>query len=91
MYVITGNKSGFCKLLFCRKKFTLLGAHIIGRGATEVIHIAQLAISLNAKIHYFVEHVFNFPTYAEMYAIAAQNGLNKLVQKEVKTNGENKV
>ncbi|MCH9620885.1 MAG: putative soluble pyridine nucleotide transhydrogenase [Chlamydiia bacterium] len=77
--IITGNKTGLCKLLFCRKNFTLLGAHIIGRGATEVIHIAQLAISLNAKIHYFVDHVFNFPTYAEMYALAARNGINKVL------------
>lgn len=88
---ITGNKSGLCKLLFCPKKFTLLGAHIVGRGATEVIHIAQLAISLKSKIHYFVDHVFNFPTYAEMYAIAAQNGLNKVIQKGIQKNEENKV
>jgi len=89
--VITGNKTGLCKLLFDRKNFTLLGAHIIGRGATEVIHIAQLAISLNAKIQYFVDHVFNFPTYAEMYAIAARNGINKVLQKEKELNEENKV
>ena len=86
--VITGNKTGLCKLLFDRKNFTLLGAHIIGRGAAEVIHIAQLAISLNAKIHYFVDHVFNFPTYAEMYAIAARNGINKIVSEENKKNEE---
>lgn len=82
--IITGNKTGLCKLIFDRKNFRLLGAHIIGRGATEVIHIAQLAISLNAKIHYFVDHVFNFPTYAEMYAIAARNGINKVKQEEEK-------
>jgi len=86
--IITGNKTGMCKLLFCRKNFTLLGAHIIGRGATEVIHIAQLAISLNAKIYYFVDHVFNFPTYAEMYALAARNGINKILLQE-KKNEEN--
>lgn len=89
--VITGNKTGLCKLLFDQKKFTLLGAHIIGHGAAEVIHIAQLAISLNATIHYFVDHVFNFPTYAEMYAIAARNGINKVILKEKEINEENKV
>jgi NAD(P) transhydrogenase len=80
--IISGTQTGVCKLLFHRKNFTLLGAHIIGTGAVEIIHIAQLAISLNAKIHYFVDHVFNFPTYAEMYAIAARNGINKVLVKE---------
>lgn len=76
--VITGSESGLCKLLFSPKNFTLLGAHIVGRGASELIHIAQLAISFNAKIDYFVEEVFNFPTFAEMYRIAALNGINKV-------------
>lgn len=76
--VITGSESGLCKLLFDPKNLTLLGAHIIGRGASEVIHIAQLAISFNAKIDYFVDQTFNFPTFAEMYRIAALNGINKL-------------
>jgi NAD(P) transhydrogenase len=76
--VITGSESGLCKILFDRKKRDILGVHIVGRGATEVIHIAQVAISFNAKIDYFVEQVFNFPTFAEMYRIAALNGLNKL-------------
>ena len=89
--VITGNKTGLCKLLFDKKNLKLLGAHIIGHGAAEIIHIAQLAISLNATIHYFVDHVFNFPTYAEMYAVAARNGINKILQKEKQINEENTV
>ncbi len=76
--VITGSETGLCKLIFDPKTLTLFGAHIIGRGATELIHIAQLAISFNAKIDYFVDEVFNFPTFAEMYRIAALNGMNKL-------------
>jgi len=64
-------------LIFNPKNFELLGAHIIGLGATESIHLAQVAISFNLKIDYFVEHVFNFPTFAEMYRIAALNGINK--------------
>jgi NAD(P) transhydrogenase len=75
--VISGTESGFCKLIFNPKNFELLGAHIIGLGASESIHIAQLAISFNLKIDYFVEHVFNFPTFAEVYRIAALNGINK--------------
>jgi NAD(P) transhydrogenase len=76
--VITGTESGLCKILFDPGSLELFGVHIIGREATELIHIAQLAISFNAKIDYFVEQVFNFPTFAEMYRIAALNGLNKL-------------
>lgn len=76
--VITGSETGLCKLIFDPKNFQLLGAHIVGRGASELIHIAQLAISFNAKIDYFVEEVFNFPTFAEMYRIAALNGINKV-------------
>lgn len=76
--VISGSESGLCKLLFCPKKLTIYGAHIIGRAATELIHVAQVAISFNAKIDYFLEQVFNFPTFAEMYRIASLNGLNKL-------------
>ncbi len=75
--VITGSESGLCKLIFNPKNFELLGAHIIGLGATESIHLAQVAISFNLKIDYFVEHVFNFPTFAEMYRISALNGINK--------------
>lgn len=76
--VITGSDTGLCKLIFDPKNNQLFGAHIIGREATELIHVAQLAISFNAKIDYFIEEVFNFPTFAEMYRIAALNGLNKL-------------
>jgi len=76
--VITGNEFGLCKIIFDPKNLEILGAHIIGRGASELIHIAQLAISFKAKIDYFVEEVFNFPTFAEMYRIAALNGINKL-------------
>jgi NAD(P) transhydrogenase len=75
--VITGSESGLCKLIFNPKNFELLGVHIIGLGATESIHLAQVAISFNLKIDYFVEHVFNFPTFAEMYRISALNGINK--------------
>lgn len=75
---ITGAENGLCKIIFDPETLHLLGAHIIGRGATELIHIAQLAISFNARIDYFIEEVFNFPTFAEMYRIAAFNGINKL-------------
>lgn len=75
---ITGNLSGLFKILFHKDTLEILGIHIIGKGATEVIHIGQVAMSFNAKLDYFVNHIFNYPTYAEGYRIAAFNGLNKL-------------
>lgn len=75
---ISCNETGLFKILFHPETLTILGIHIIGKGATEVIHIGQVAMSFNAPLSYFVEHVFNYPTYAEGFRIAALNGLNKL-------------
>lgn len=75
---ITGDKIGLFKILFHAETLEILGVHIIGRGATEVIHIGQMAMSFKAHLDYFVDHVFNYPTYAEGYRIAALNGLNKI-------------
>jgi len=69
---------GMFKILFHAETLQILGVHIIGRGATEVVHIGQVAASFNAKIDYFVDQIFNYPTYAEGYRIAALNGLNKI-------------
>lgn len=75
---IVGNDPGMFKILFHVDTLEILGIHIIGREATEVIHIGQVAMTFHAKIHYFVDQVFNYPTYAEGYRIAALNGLNKV-------------
>ncbi|KAF3363183.1 putative soluble pyridine nucleotide transhydrogenase [Chlamydiales bacterium STE3] len=75
---ITGSNIGMFKILFHAETLNILGVHIIGRAATEVIHIGQIAISFNAKIDYFIDQIFNYPTYAEGYRIAALNGVNKL-------------
>ncbi len=75
---IVGNNTGMFKILFHAETLEILGVHIIGRGATEVIHIGQLAISFHAKIDYFIDQVFNYPTYAEGYRVAALNGFNKI-------------
>ena len=66
------------KILFHAETLEILGVHVIGRGATEVIHIGQVAMSFNAKIDYFIDQVFNYPTYAEGYRVAALNGYNKI-------------
>ncbi len=75
---ITGSNTGMFKILFHAETLNILGVHIIGRSATEVIHIGQIATTFNAKIDYFIDQVFNYPTYAEGYRIAALNGINKI-------------
>jgi NAD(P) transhydrogenase len=75
---IVGNDPGMFKILFHADTLEILGIHIIGRAATEVIHIGQVAMGFNARLDYFIDQVFNYPTYAEGYRIAALNGLNKV-------------
>lgn len=75
---IAGSVSGLFKILFHAETLEILGIHVIGRNATEVVHIGQMAISLRAHLDYFIDHVFNYPTYAEGYRIAALNGINKI-------------
>ncbi len=80
--LITGNDHGMFKILFHRDTLEILGIHIIGREATEVIHIGQVAMTFSARIDYFINQVFNYPTYAEGYRIAALNGFNKIKHKK---------
>lgn len=75
---ITGSNVGLFKILFHPDTLEILGVHIIGRSATELIHIGQVAISFRAKIDYFIDQIFNYPTYAEGYRVAALNGINKV-------------
>jgi NAD(P) transhydrogenase len=75
---ITGMSTGMFKILFHADTLEILGVHVVGRGATEVIHIGQVAISFHAKIDYFIDQIFNYPTYAEGYRVAALNGFNKI-------------
>ncbi|MCB1111455.1 MAG: Si-specific NAD(P)(+) transhydrogenase [Chlamydiales bacterium] len=75
---IVGTNRGLFKILFHAETLEILGIHIIGRAATEVIHIGQVAVTFNAKIDYFIDHIFNYPTYAEGYRVAALNGINKI-------------
>lgn len=75
---ILGEKVGFLKILFDPVSLKLLGVHIIGEQAAELIHIGQAVISLQGTMEYFRDTVFNYPTLAEAYKVAALNGLNKL-------------
>jgi NAD(P) transhydrogenase len=75
---LLGDDIGMLKMLIHQETHTILGVHIIGTGATELIHIGQCAIAFKATVEYFVNTVFNYPTLAECYKVAALNGLNKL-------------
>jgi NAD(P) transhydrogenase len=75
---ILGDQTGKLKLLFDPGSLKLLGVHIIGEGATELLHIGQAIINIGGTIEYFRDTVFNYPTLAEAYKVAALNGLNKL-------------
>jgi NAD(P) transhydrogenase len=75
---IVGDSIGRMKLIFHRDTRELLGVHIIGEGAVELVHIGQAVLSLGGKIDYFVDTVFNYPTLAECYKNAAFDGINRL-------------
>lgn len=73
-----GGVPGFLKIIFCPTTLKLLGVHAIGEGATEIIHIGQVVMSTGGTIEYFRNAVFNYPTLAEAYRVAALNGLRKV-------------
>jgi NAD(P) transhydrogenase len=75
---LLGDETGMLKLLIHQERHTILGVHAIGTDATELIHIGQAVMALGGTVHYFINNVFNFPTLAEAYKVAALNGLNKL-------------
>jgi NAD(P) transhydrogenase len=75
---IMGISSGMLKIVVALKSRRLLGVHIIGEGATELIHIGQAVINLGGTIDYFIENSFNYPTLAEAYKIAALDAWNRL-------------
>ncbi len=77
---IRGDTTGRLKLIFHRETKELLGVHIIGEGASELLHIGQAVLILKGTVEYFVDAVFNYPTLAECYKAAAFNGLNKLAR-----------
>ena len=75
---IRGDTTGRLKIIFHRETREILGIHIIGEGASELLHIGQAVMVLKGTIDYFIDNVFNYPTLAECYKAAAFNGLNKL-------------
>lgn len=75
---IMGVERGIMKLIFSIKSRRLLGTHIIGEGATELVHIGQAVINLKGTLDYFLENTFNYPTLAEAYKIAALDAHNRM-------------
>jgi NAD(P) transhydrogenase len=75
---IMGLQSGMMKMLFALDDRRLLGVHILGEGATELVHIGQAVLNLGGGLDYFVENTFNYPTLAEAYKIAALDAFNRM-------------
>ncbi|HEV2484839.1 MAG TPA: Si-specific NAD(P)(+) transhydrogenase [Terracidiphilus sp.] len=75
---IRGDTTGRLKLIFHRDTRKVLGVHIIGEDATELVHIGQAVMTLGGTVDYFIDTVFNYPTLAECYKVAAFNGLGRL-------------
>ncbi len=75
---IMGLNSGMMKMIFSTKTRRLLGVHIVGEGATELIHIGQAVLNLKGTIDYFIENTFNYPPLAEAYKIAGLDAWNRM-------------
>jgi NAD(P) transhydrogenase len=76
--MMLGDETGMLKILFDRQTRKLLGVHALGQRATEIIHIGQAVLFYRGSVEYFRDMVFNYPTLAEAYKVAALDGLNKL-------------
>jgi NAD(P) transhydrogenase len=75
---IMGLNSGMMKMIFSTRTQRLLGVHIVGEGATELIHIGQAVLNLKGTLGFFIENTFNYPTLAEAYKIAGLDAWNKM-------------
>lgn len=75
---LLGDELGMMKMLIHQETHHVLGIHIIGAEATELVHVGQAVMALGGTAEFFIDNVFNFPTLAECYKVAAYNGLNKL-------------
>ncbi len=80
---IMGLDSGMLKMIFSHKTRRLLGVHIVGEGATELVHIGQAVLNLKGTVEYFVENTFNYPTLAEAYKIAGLDAWNRMGELKV--------
>ena len=79
---ILGDTYGMLKLLVSPDDGTVLGVHVLGTNATEVVHIGQAVMGFGGTVDYLVDAVFNYPTLAESYKVAALDAKNKLLAVE---------
>ena len=77
--LIIGNEKGMLKLLFHEKTHKLLGVHIFGQSAAELIHVGQSVLAFDGSVDYFLKTVFNFPTLSAAYKVAARNAFEKII------------
>ena len=77
---IMGLSTGMMKMIFSLKTRRLLGVHIVGEGATELVHIGQAVLNLKGTLDYFIENTFNYQTLAEAYKIAALDAYNRMTR-----------
>src|SRR4029077_15407940 len=77
---IIGDSYGVLKLLVSTEDRKLLGVHVFGTGATELVHIGQAVMGCGGTVDYLVDAVFNYPTLAEAYKVAALDAMNKMRQ-----------
>jgi NAD(P) transhydrogenase len=77
---IMGLNTGMMKMIFSIATSRLLGVHIVGEGATELVHIGQAVLNLKGTLDYFIENTFNYPTLAEAYKIAALDAWNRMAR-----------
>ncbi|MCY4487632.1 MAG: Si-specific NAD(P)(+) transhydrogenase [Deltaproteobacteria bacterium] len=77
---MVGDRAGMLKLIFDPDTLKLLSVHAIGEESTEIIHIGHAVIALGGTIEYFRDNVFNYPTFAEAYKVAAYDGFNKIAE-----------
>lgn len=87
---IIGDQIGLLKILFHIDTHQILGVHILGEGASELIHIGQAVMAHDGRLEYFINSVFNYPTLAECYKTAAFDGLNRIHHIEDNTTIDNK-
>lgn len=82
--VMTNHTEGMLKLVFSTDSLKLLGVHIFGNEAANLIHLGQSVMAFDGDIRYFIQHVMNYPTMSEAYRIAAFNGVNRVYKAGVK-------
>jgi len=75
---LIGDEKGVLKILFHRETHEILGIHIIGEGAIEILHLGQAVLALKGGLEYLYSCVYNYPTLTECYKVAALDGLNKI-------------